>query len=595
MWSSIFNPEKPKVRKPVEWRRLHALFKPYLKEELLILLCIIATSVLGLLPPLFTMSLIDKAIPSGRIDLVVTYVVLMIVAAIVAGGITIAQGYLNALMGEAIVRDIRCSLVSHLHRMPMDFFTSTKTGEILNRVNNDVESIDNVLTGTLVPVLSNFLIILTTVVTIFVLNWKLAIVSLAVIPLMIFPIWPVGHRMYEARKKTRTKRDDISVLTQETLSISGITLIKSFGREPYERDRFYKEGTDLMHQEINLAMVGRWFLAVATGMVTIGPSIVWLYGGWLAISKDVTVGIVVTFVALLGRLYAPAAALAGVQIQVVGALAVFERIFEYLDMTEENSRGTQLIETVLGRVEFENVDFSYSEDRTALKDVSFVVEPGKMAALVGHSGAGKSTITQLLPRFYDPQGGSIKVDGIDVRDLELQSLRSHIGTVTQETYLFHDTIENNLRYAAQEISDDQMHAAARAANIHEFIMSLPLAYKTIVGERGHKLSGGERQRLAIARVLLKNPKILILDEATSSLDSENESLIQKALVPLMEGRTSLVIAHRLSTILAADVIFVVDNGRIVESGQHAQLLKLEGAYARLYRQQFKDAAPAALA
>jgi ATP-binding cassette subfamily B protein len=304
--------------------------------------------------------------------------------------------------------------------------------------------------------------------------------------------------------------------------------------------------------------------------------------------------VVVTFVALLSRLYAPAAALAGVQVQLVSALAVFERIFEYLDMEEEGSKGKAKLENVAGKVEYDHVKFSYSEDRTALKEISFVVEPGKMAALVGHSGAGKTTITSLLPRFYDPQEGAIKVDGIDVREVDLHSLRSHIGIVTQETYLFHDTIENNLRYAAVSVSEEEMHAAARAANIHDFIIALPEGYKTIVGERGHKLSGGERQRLAIARVLLKNPRILILDEATSSLDSQNENLIQEALVPLMSGRTSLVIAHRLSTILAADVIFVVEGGSIVESGRHADLLKLDGAYARLYRQQFKDSAPAAI-
>jgi ATP-binding cassette subfamily B protein len=300
----------------------------------------------------------------------------------------------------------------------------------------------------------------------------------------------------------------------------------------------------------------------------------------------------VTLVTLLGRLYTPASALAGVQVQLVSALAVFERIFEYLDMPAEEGDGDRiLVDDVKGSVAFENVDFYYSEERPILCDLSFNIEAGKMAAFVGHSGAGKTTITQLVSRFYKPIAGRITVDGIDIARIKLNSLRSHIGIVTQETYLFHDTIESNLRYARANASEEEVHAAARAANIHDFIAGLPLGYKTIVGERGHKLSGGERQRLAIARVLLKNPRILILDEATSSLDSHNESLIQDALVPLMEGRTSLVIAHRLSTILAADVIFVVEDGRLVDSGKHSELLARGGAYAKLYNQQFREATP----
>jgi ATP-binding cassette subfamily B protein len=347
-----------------------------------------------------------------------------------------------------------------------------------------------------------------------------------------------------------------------------------------------------MQQEIRLAMIGRWFLAVITAMVTIGPALVWLYGGWLAIGKSITIGVVVTLVALLGRLYTPASALAGVQVQVVSALAVFERIFDYLDMKGEGGSGEEgkPLDAVSGRVSFENVSFAYSPDRPALTEISFEIEPGKMAAFVGPSGAGKTTITHLLPRFYDPQNGLIRVDGTDIRQIKLSSLRSHIGIVTQETYLFHDTIGSNLRYAQPDASLEEIHAACRAANIHDFISSLPSGYETVVGERGHKLSGGERQRLAIARVLLKNPKILILDEATSSLDSYNESLIQDALVPLMTGRTSLVIAHRLSTILKADVIFVVESGKVIESGRHSDLLARDGAYAGLYRQQFKEIA-----
>ena len=592
MWSSMFNPDRPKVTKRVDLRRILAFFRPYLVQEWLVLACILFVALLGLLPPLFTKWLIDGAIPAHDMRGVWIDVGGMVASAILASVIGVYQGYLNSLVGEGIMRDIRTSLVAHLHRMPLSFFTGTKTGEIMNRVSNDVDNIDNVVTGTLVSIVTNVFTMVTTVVTIFILDWRLALVALAIIPLMILPLSPVGRRMYDIRKQTREKRDEIESITQETLSISGITLIKSFVREAFERKRFYDVGTNLMGLEIRLAMVGRWFIAAIGAMVVIGPAVVWLFGGWLAITSGLTVGTIVAFVAYLGRLYGPASALAGVQVQVVSALAVFERIFEYLDMEPEapEKPNAVVLRDVRGEIEFDDVHFSYTPERIALDGVSFRIAPGQMAAFVGPSGAGKTTITQLVPRFYDPQLGAVRVDGHDVRDVRLASLRENVGIVTQETYLFHDTIASNLRYARTDASDADLVAAARAANIHDFVASLPDGYDTIVGERGHKLSGGERQRLAIARVLLKNPRILVLDEATSALDSANEAAIQAALVPLMEGRTSLVIAHRLSTILSADVIFVVEGGRIVEAGSHTELLARNGAYARLYWKQFRDRA-----
>ena len=592
MWSSMYSPDRPKVTRRVDLRRILAFFRPYWLQEALVLFCILVTSLLGLLPPLFTKWLIDGAIPAHDMHGVWIDVGGMVASAIVAGMIGVYQGFLNSLVGEGIMRDIRTSLVAHLHRMPLAFFTGTKTGEIMNRVSNDVDNIDNVVTGTLVSIVTNVFMMVTTVVTIFILDWRLALVALAIIPLMILPLSPVGRRMYDIRKRTREKRDEIESITQETLSISGITLIKSFVRERFERNRFYDAGTDLMKLEIRLAMVGRWFIAAIAAMVVIGPAVVWLFGGWLTISAGLTIGTIVAFVAYLGRLYGPASALAGVQVQIVSALAVFERIFEYLDMEPEGAEKPDALELrqVRGEIAFDDVHFAYTPERTALGGVSFRIAPGQMAAFVGPSGAGKTTITQLVPRFYDPQSGTIRVDGHDVRDVTLASLRENIGIVTQETYLFHDTIAANLRYARSDATDAELIAAARAANIHEFIASLPDGYRTTVGERGHKLSGGERQRLAIARVLLKNPRILILDEATSALDSANEAAIQAALVPLLEGRTSLVIAHRLSTILNADVIFVVEEGRIAEHGTHADLLARNGAYAQLYWKQFRDRA-----
>jgi len=603
MWSNAFNPDRPKVTKRVDVRRILAFFRPYLPQQALVLVCIFVISLLGLLPPLFTKWLIDGAIPARDMHGVWLDVGGMAATAIVAGLLGVYQGYLNSLVGEGIMRDIRTSLVAHLHTMPLSFFTGTKTGAIMNRVSNDVDNIDNVVTGTLVTIVTNVFTMLTTVVMVFVLDWRLALVALAVIPLMILPLSPVGRKMYGIRKLTREKRDEIESITQETLSISGITLIKSFVRETFERSRFYKAGTELMGLEVRLAMVGRWFIAAIMAMVIIGPAVVWLVGGWLAIAGALTIGTIVTFVMYLGRLYAPASSLASVQVQIVSALAVFERIFEYLDMEPEGAaksdgaaqpdapaKPAAVLQAVRGEIVFDDVQFAYTPERTALNGISFRIPPGQMAAFVGPSGAGKTTITQLVPRFYDPQSGAIRVDGHDIRDVTLASLRENVGIVTQETYLFHDTIEANLLYARQDATEAEVIAAARAANIHEFVASLPDGYDTIVGERGHKLSGGERQRLAIARVLLKNPRILILDEATSALDSANEAAIQAALVPLMEGRTSLVIAHRLSTILNADVIFVVEHGRIAEHGTHEDLLVRNGAYARLYWKQFRERA-----
>ncbi len=591
LWSSMYRPDKPQAPRRVDWRRIGVLFRPYWRQEIVVLAAIVLAAVLGLLPGYITARIVDSAIPHRDAHQLVADVLLVVAAASATALIGVGQGYLNSIVGEGIMRDIRTRLVAHLHKMPLAFFTNTKTGEIMNRVSNDVDNIDNVVTGTLTTIVTNVVVIVTTVIAMFLWDWRLALISIAVVPLMTLPLSPVGRRMYEIRKLTRQKRDEIESITQETLSISGITLIKSFVREKYERSRFYKAGTDLMRLEIGLAMVGRWFLASIGAMVIVGPAIVWFGGGWLAIAGSLKIGVIFAFITYIqGRLYGPAAALAGIQVQIVSALAVFERIFDYLDLeTEEYARPDSIaLPSLRGDVCFEDVTFSYGAGRDTLAGVSLHVAPGQIAAFVGPSGSGKTTITQLVPRFYDPQRGRVLIDGRDVRSVTLESLRRDIGIVTQETYLFHDTIANNLRYAKPEATDDELRDAARAANIDDFIAKLPDGYATVVGERGHKLSGGERQRLAIARVLLKNPHVLILDEATSSLDSHNEAAIQAALEHVMRGRTSMVIAHRLSTIRSADVIFVVESGRIVESGSHAVLLARDGAYARLYHKQFRD-------
>ena len=581
-----FSGQKPKLTRPVDVRRIARLFLPYWRQELVILSCILAAAVLGLAPAVLSKHLIDVSLAHRNPQGLVTDVALMIGAALVVALCGVAQGIFNSVVGQGIMRDLRIGLVSHLFSMPISFFTSTKTGKIMNRVTSDVDNVESVVTVTLASVLTNAVIIMSAVIAMLAISWKLSLVALIVLPLMVAPLLPVGKRMYTVKKATREKRDEMQGITQEALSISGITLVKSFVRAAFESRRYARLAGDLMKAEISLAMVGRWFMGLINAMVTVGPAIVWLAGGYLFLRGEISIGTIVAFVALLARLYGPASQLVGVQVQVVSALAVFERIFEYLDLVREPS-GSREMTAATGTVAFEDVNFSYVPERPALRDVSLTIEPGQVAALVGPSGAGKTTLTHLVSRFYDPQSGRVTIDGVDVREFDVESLRSHIGIVTQETYLFHDTIEANLRYARDGATHAEIEAAARAANLLTFIESLPDGFATVVGERGHKLSGGERQRLAIARVLLKNPQILILDEATSSLDSENEALIQAAFEKVMTGRTSLVIAHRLSTIVSADVIFVVDGGRIVESGKHADLLVRNGAYAQLYRTQFE--------
>ncbi len=594
MWSNMYDPEKPRVRRRVDWRRIRSLFSPYWKQQSVVFAIIVLSAIVGLVPGYMTARIIDSALPHRSFHELTVDVGFILAAAVFSMALGVAQGYFNSMVGEGIMRDLRTSLVSHLHRMPLSFFTATKTGEIMNRVSSDVDNVDGVVTGTLTTIVTNIVMISTTLIAMLIWNWRLALISTIVVPFMVLPLGPVGRKMYDVRKRTREQRDRIESITQETLSISGITLIKSFVREAYERSRFYKVGTELMDLEIRLAMIGRWFIASVTAMVVVGPAIVWLGGGWLALQGALDVGVIVAFIGYIqGRLYGPAAALVGIQVQIVSALAVFERIFDYLDMKTEryDAPNAVALGEVRGDIAFRGVNFSYEGRSPILHGIDFKIPAGKIAAFVGPSGAGKTTITQLLPRFYDLSDGHIFVDGHDIATVSLESLRENIGIVTQETYLFHDSIIANLRYSSPDATLEQIHAAARAANIHEFIETLPQGYDTIVGERGHKLSGGERQRLAIARVLLKNPRILILDEATSALDSENEAAIQSALERLMRGRTSMVIAHRLSTVVNADTIFVVEDGRIVESGSHDELIARDGVYARLYRTQFRERIP----
>ncbi|MBI3979632.1 MAG: ABC transporter ATP-binding protein [Chloroflexi bacterium] len=596
MWvfhSHFRDPNEERERPRVRWRdlaRVARYFRPHLAPLLLTLACIAATAVLGVVPPLLIRALIDDAIPQGDGGLLNLLVLGMIAVPLVSGLIGVAQNYLNTLVGQRVMLHLRDDLYRHLlGQMSLRFFTQTRTGEIMSRLTSDVAGVQSVVTGTLLGTITNVITLLTTLAVILSLDWRLSLLSIAILPLFIYPTRRVGQIRHRLAVETQKKNADLTSLMQETLNISGFLLVRSFAREVAEFLRFRQKNQELMDLQVRQSLVGRWFFMSLGLFTAAGPALIYWYGGHQAITGALSIGTIVAFVAFLGRLYGPVSALANIHVDVMAGMAYFGRVFQYLDMPPEIAEhpAALVLPPVRGHVRFQAVSFGYVPGRLALDGVSFEVQPGQLAALVGPSGAGKTTITYLLPRFYDPTAGAIAVDGHDIRDVTLLSLRDQIGMVTQETFLFHTTIRENVRYGRPGAGDEEIEQACRAANIHEFIVGLPAGYETVVGERGYRLSGGEKQRVAIARVLLKDPRILILDEATASLDSRAETLIQAALASLRQGRTSLVIAHRLSTILAADVIFVLDQARLVEQGTHAELLARGGLYARLYHEQFK--------
>ncbi len=609
---SLMMEKTDKPLTPGTFRRVVAYFRPYRLQVVLVLVAILLIAILGLANPLLLKLIIDRALPAGshvqltgaeiqqRLSKLTLYVVLMIVIPIVTGLIGVGQTYLNNLVGQRVMRDLRNNLYTHLQAMSLRFFTNTRTGEIQSRLSNDVGGVQSVITNTATSVVSNITTTLSTITAMFIISWQLTVLSLALLPIFLFITYRVGGIRREISKNTQLSMADMSALTEETLSVSGVLLTKVFGRQTQSAARFRRENQRLADLELRQQMVGRWFFMLISTFFSITPALVYYVAGRLILgtapgqTPAITIGDIVAFTTLQSRLFFPIGQLLNIQVEMQGALALFDRIFEYLDLPIEiRSKPNALVldpRRTAGRVTLDDVSFSYSPtgDPLALRDVSFEVEPGQLVALVGPSGAGKTTISYLVARLYDVNSGAVRIDGIDVRDISLESLAEVIGMVTQDTYLFHSSAGENLRFAKPEASEDEILEAIRAANLYDRITAMPEGLETIVGERGYRMSGGEKQRLSIARVVLKNPRILILDEATSALDTASERLIQAALRPLMQGRTTIAIAHRLSTILAADQILVVDHGQIVERGTHASLLRQGGAYSRLYHEQFRD-------
>ncbi|MHB1454509.1 MAG: ABC transporter ATP-binding protein [Saccharofermentanales bacterium] len=571
--------------------RIAGYFYAYWKLLMLLVFCIVITAVLGLIPPVLTKNIIDIALPEKDINLLIILIVSTFGATVLSGLILVGQNYLNSWISKHIINDLRNSMFSHLQFMSIRFFSDVQAGEITSRMNNDIGGIESIFAGTFVQILQNAFIFISTAAILFITNWKLAIVSMVILPLFVIPTRKVGRVRWKIATQTQEKMAELNTIIQETLNIGGTFLVKLFTKEKHQQEAFEKVNKEVTRLQMKESLAGRWFFMTITTIVSIGPVIIYLVGGILMIRYgEISIGSIVMFVALLGRLYGPVTSFANISVDITRSLALFDRIFQYLDMKQDivDAPDAVPLDPVVGAIRFRDVCFSYSDKTETLKDINIDIRPGQLIAFVGPSGAGKTTITYLLPRLYDIGSGTITIDGTDIRKVTLESLRKQIGIVTQDTYLLNTTIRNNLLFSKEDAGEDEIIAACRAANIHDLIASLPEGYDTLVGERGIKLSGGEKQRLSIARALLKDPRIVILDEATSALDSVSESLIQEAIGPLLEGRTSLVIAHRLSTIMAADCIYVVENGRIAEFGTHEELLVMSGLYKELCEKQFRN-------
>ena len=573
-------------------RRIARHLRPHAGLAAAVFALLVAGALLNLLPPVLVKRVVDEAIPRKDLHQLALLSTLMIAGPLAAGVLGVLQKYLSALIGERVTFELRVRLFKHLHRQPLGYFASARPGEPLSRVLNDVEGVGQAVSKTLTAVLKNAVVLVSAAATVIWLDWRLAVVSLCLLPLFVAPTRRVGKKRKALKRLAQERMAELTGILSETLSISGVLLVKTFGAEKLERRRVKRKCRELMRLSLDQTLVGRWFSMLLGLFESVGPALIFLTGGWLVIGGDARLGTLVAFVTLLRRLYGPASELASVHVDLVTSYAYFERVYGVLDLTPaiRNAPDAVKLAEVRGEIEIRNVTFEYRPGVAALEGVSLHIPAGSTLALVGPSGSGKSTLAALLARLWEPTRGAILLDGQDLRRLELKSLRSRIGVVTQETYLFHATVAENLRYGRPDATDAEVIAAARAAQIHELIAALPQGYDTLVGERGLRLSGGERQRIAIARALLKDPRILVLDEATSSLDAVNEALVQAALVPLMKGRTTLIIAHRLSTIRNADAIAVLEKGRLRELGSFDDLMGKPGLFADLWHQQFRQAA-----
>ncbi|MBE6908711.1 MAG: ABC transporter ATP-binding protein [Ruminococcaceae bacterium] len=592
-----FLTEEEKANRPkVTWallRRVFSYLLPYWKQLALALFCIGVSSVLKLLPSVLTGRIIDDGLIGRDMHMLIVLIVASLGVSLGGNLIGVAESYLNNWIAQHITYDMRNSMYRHLQQMSQRFFTTNNQGDIITRMTGDISGVERVISSTFSSILSNAVTLVAALVIMYRENWVLATVGVLVVPLFVIPTRFAGRTRWELTREAQECNDEINGILNETLSVSGQLLVKLFGKEEHEYKKYEDANRRMIRLNIRESMAGRWFFVVISTFSSVGPMLLYLIGGILMMRYDaaLTVGDITVMVALLGKLYGPVNSLLSMQVEWIRSMALFTRIFEYFDMPVEieSPRFPVRPPRVDGSVAFRNVDFSYDPERQILHNVSFTLGAGRSVAIVGPSGSGKSTMINLIPRLYDVTGGSVEFCGVDVRRLDLAALRAHIGIVSQETYLFNGTIRENLLYAKPDATDAELADACRKANILDFIESQEKGFDAMVGNRGLKLSGGEKQRLSIARVLLKDPALLIFDEATASLDSISESKIQEAIDPIIASRTSILIAHRLSTILAADEILVVKDGRIVERGEHAALVRAGGVYTELYETQFKRA------
>jgi ATP-binding cassette subfamily B protein len=572
-------------------RRILGYTKPYRLRATSVIACMIGAAILNLAPAWFVKQIVDVAIPRGQTTYLWLCCAAMVAGPLLAGLLQVAQKYGAEWIGQQVMLDLRVALYRHLHGMPFAYFTKQKPGEAVSHVLNDVQGVGGVVSNTLIDIIQNSIVLVTTLVFVTILDWRLTIIAVAFLPLFVTPTRRVGRLKKELKRQVQSRMAELTGIVTETLSVSGALMIKAFDTQDAEVRRFRHKAEELKDLSLQQSLIGRWFAMTLKLFESIGPAMVFGIGGWLVISGQLPLGTVVAFVTVMKKLYSPASDLANVHVDLMTSYAYFDRVFAVLDRQSplRDAEAAHALPRPMGRVDFKNLSFEYERAQEpqsmALSNIDLHVAPGMTIGVVGPSGAGKSTLASLLMRLYDPTQGAVLVDGEDVRDVTQASLRAHMAVVTQETFLFHTTVLENLRYGSPLATRAQVESAARRAQIHDLIASLPEGYNTIVGERGYRFSAGERQRLAIARAILKDPRILILDEATSALDSVSERAVQDALKPLLHGRTSLIIAHRLSTVRHADQIVVLNHGRIVERGTHDDLLARRGLYARLWRSQ----------